>query len=110
VLALANTFRQAAQAFQSANASGTAQALAASSQVFGVAAGQFADQLAKLTPPANVANAQDKLVAVVHTFAKDLAQLGKDAGANNISAMKRDTRRIESLQPKLQAAERAVQK
>jgi hypothetical protein len=110
VLQLAGTFRQAAKAFQQANASGTAQALAASSRVFSVAASQFATQLGNLTPPANVANAQGKLVTVVHTFARDLGELSTDAAANNIAAMKRDTRKIESLQPKLAAAEHAVNK
>jgi hypothetical protein len=110
VLGLVNTFQTAARAFQAANASGTTSALASSATAFGRAAAQFAGALGKLTPPANVANAQVKLVAVVQTFAKDLQALGRDAAAKNLSALRRETAAIQGLQPELQAAENAVQK
>jgi hypothetical protein len=110
VLAYAAAFKTSAQAFQGANASGTAQALAASAEVFGVAAAQFAASLGKLTPPANLANAQDKLVAVVKTFAVDLKALSKDAATGDVAALRRETNAIKGLEPRLQAAEKAVQK
>lgn len=110
VLGLVNIFQTAARSFQAANSSGTTSALASSAAAFGRAAAQFAGALAKLTPPANVANAQVKLVAVVQTFARDLEALGRDAATKNLSALRRETAAIQGLQPQLQAAENAVQK
>jgi hypothetical protein len=75
-----------------------------------VAAGTFADALAKLTPPATVANAQTLLVKVLHDFSKDLAKLGKDAAAHDTTAIKADTTAISALEPRLAAAEAAIVK
>jgi hypothetical protein len=75
-----------------------------------VAAAKFADALARLTPPATVANAQMLLVKVLHDFSKDLAKLGQDAAAHNTAAIKADTTAISSLEPRLAAAEAAIVK
>jgi hypothetical protein len=46
----------------------------------------------------------------VRTFAVDLGALSKDAATGDVAALKHETNAIKGLEPRLQAAEKAVQK